>query len=314
MTRAERILSRNRAYLLLADLYLNGLSDRNFENVSEIPALAELLSAPFHEDHCAAEYQRLFGFNVPPYASVFLEESGYLGGVISEHVEHMYFQAGFVMSETGTMPDHVGRELLFIAYLIERQVQAAEMGHEETVACVKTSTGPFLNHLLSWLPIFAQTMQHQGNDFYALACSLTLELVLDHAGSLTEFLPALPPERPQGESSIDQTDDLRKLARFLSRPRLCGFYLSREQIAGIGRRIGVPTGFIEREQMLINVLESADRYGVLPAIFDVLQEHIESCRKFYASMLPESLAHSFDARLQFSSNCASAKMVKETLH
>ena len=290
---SERNISRKRAYLLLGDLYLHGVLAEHLDIIQGIPALAEH-AEPANDESWAAEHQRLLGFNVPPYASVFLEESGYLGGEVSSGVGRSFREGGFSVAGMGVTPDHLGDELTFLAFLCDKNIRYEQDGETEGQKRVEMHLAHFLwDHLLQWLPMFSETMQRQRNAFYQAMASLTLELIVDHAGSLPT------PETTRKE--IEDTapiEGLRSLARFLTRPVACGFYLSREQIADIGRRIDVPTGFIEREQMMLNVLEASQRYEATEAFVKLLNEHIDSCRDYYRRMAPESCTEALEIKLR----------------
>ena len=94
-----------------------------------------------------------------------------------------------------------------------------------------------------------------------------MELVLAHRESLGEP-SAVPVEVP---GLLDDPDhDLRAIARFLTTPVQSGVFVSRRDIAGLGRRIDVPVGFGSRARMLEHVWRGAGEYGAVGALIDEL--------------------------------------------
>ena len=122
-------------------------------------------------------------------------------------------------------------------------------------------------HLLPWLPAFIVAVRAHDEGFYRVVIELALELVLAHRESLGEP-SAVPVEVP---GLLDDPDhDLRAIARCLTTPVQSGVFVSRRDIAGLGRRIDVPVGFGSRARMLEHVWRGAGEYGAVGALIDEL--------------------------------------------
>ena len=126
--------ARSRAYLLLGRLFLRGVTDETLEHVRAVEPLADQLEAFPHEegeidlDEAAASYQDLFGFNVFPFQSTYLDETARAGGEETQKVIDFYREAGFPIVKTAESADHLGVELNFLGFLakIESQTEGED--------------------------------------------------------------------------------------------------------------------------------------------------------------------------------------------
>ncbi len=176
-----RALGRSRAYGVFAALYRSGVTADLLPIVSAIPELAAHLPQPFDAAEAAAAHQALFGFNVFPYQSVFLDESGLLGGAESERVRGAYRAAGFLPGATADDPDHLAHELSLLAFLCGAEADAIADGVAGMAAAARAQQAAFLrDYLLWWLPLFVPAVARQGDGFYAALAGLTWALVIDH--------------------------------------------------------------------------------------------------------------------------------------
>src|SRR5690606_13805690 len=100
------------------------------------------------------------------------------------------------------------------------------------------------SHLLRWAPACLLAIQQQANPFFAELAQVTLELLLAHADALARIATAplsfLPP--PQNILANEKTG-FKEIAHFLLLPALSGIYLSRDNIAQLGRQFDLPRGF-----------------------------------------------------------------------
>jgi TorA maturation chaperone TorD len=268
-----------RAFDLFSRLYRHGLTPALWDQVEGLPALsAVLLPRPYHADEAAASFQTLFGLNVFPYQSLFLDPAGLLGGAETARVRDSYRQMGFAVDEDSEPADHLAHELAALAFLCQAEAEAREDGRADMVARARQLQASFLDeHLLAWLPAFTVAVQRQGDPFYAELAGLTLALAVERRHSLTENSQAQP-TLPAGEgSTLPDLDaphtDLDAIAGFLLTPVHSGLYLSRGDISRLGRAVGAPHGFGERRQMLRTFLRSAaefDRFGPALAALQAL--------------------------------------------
>jgi len=276
------------ALRLLSQFWLEELRPDDLDTIRDIPELTESVSGADQVlTGLAVEYQRLFGFNLPPYESVFIDPSAMLMAPATARVQKLYQQAGWSTppgARTGG-PDHLGLELLALAGWLE----AGRSDLAERLV---------VEHLALWSPVFVLTLRRlDPPPFYDILAGLTLDLVLsllpaDPVFPNADPFPDLPPppqyrgagdEWPVDESQTEepellvalpdepaQTPNWRKIARKLVTPRTAGLFLTRQDIARLSRTLDLPGVMGERARMLENLLRLADQYDLLPE----LAEHL----------------------------------------
>ena len=72
--------ARHHGYVLFGRLLLEGLTPELLPFVQQIPELATAVPKFYDDDIAAAHYQSIFGFNLFPFQSIFLDGSGSSGG------------------------------------------------------------------------------------------------------------------------------------------------------------------------------------------------------------------------------------------
>jgi putative dimethyl sulfoxide reductase chaperone len=285
------------AYELFARMFLKGPEEDLLNTIQSIPELAQGLNEYFKEgifelERAASDHYHLFHFNVFPYQSMFLDPEGSLGGLHSEQVLSCYRQAGFKIFPTSTggehaggeSPDHIGLELAFTGHITRMEASALQIPGADVQRIRKLQLDFFELHLLPWLPILVQVISLQGNLLYHSLAQLTQELVFEHYSELFDKVEvrqeafALPPSPAILE---DEKNGLGEIAAFLLTPVHSGIYLSRDDIARLGRRLKLPRGFGSRKLMLTNLLRSAVEYEQLPALIDDLKTLLGSWSNFY---------------------------------
>lgn len=269
------VVARHRTYTLFGRLYLEGVTAVTLPVIAAIPELANALPAKDNADEAAAAHQSLFGFNVFPYESIFLDNSGLLGGTVTDAVLHSYLEAGFEVDAASTSPDHIGHEMEMLAHLCAAEADAWQDHLPAVVERMRYLARDFLaNHLLRWLVPFVVAVREQKRPFYTALANLTLEFIHDHwqeisAPSaplrLNNFLPN-PPTLLDNEKA-----GLKEIASYLTTPPYSGFFLSRDDIARLARQQEIPRGFGDRTQMLTHLLRGAAQFDALPALLDTLQ-------------------------------------------
>ncbi len=266
--------ARHLSYTLFSQLYLEGITAVTLPLVQAIPELAGFLPAEIDLDHTAATHQKIFGFNVFPYESFFLDSTGLIGGFRTEAVIRQYRAAGFQEDSRATNPDHFGHELAFIAYLLR----------QEYVGAWQQLHTFFTQHLLVWLPAFILTVRQQGSEFYTALADLTWALVADHVEEMGGFasqsmqLPK-PPTLLQNEKT-----SLKDISQYLTTPVYCGIYLGREEVAKLARQLELPRGFGSRSQMLSNLMKTAVQYEQLPVVIKKVQDLLTNGRQSYLDL------------------------------
>ncbi len=285
-------LARSRAYDLLSQLYLVGVTAENLSQVQAVPDLAEQLDLPLDADEAAADHQHLFGFNVHPYQSYFLDPAGLLGGPVTEGVARTYQRLGFQAEVASESADHVGLELGFMAFLSAAEAQALEDGRTRLANDLADQQLTFmLAHLLAWIGPLTLAIGQQGHGFYRALARVTFDVVQEHAAELSARL-----KRPLAAEFIlpaapaildDEATGLKEIAEFLLAPAYSGVYLGRDDIGRLARQQAIPRGFGERRQLLVNLMRSAATYDALGDVIDGLQSVVGRWLAGYDEMIEQ---------------------------
>ena len=213
--------------------------------------LAELLElGPLPE---TAEHTDLFLFQLYPFASVYLDSLGKLGGEARDRI------AGFWRALDLTPPaepDHLTVLLAFYAEFLDRLAEAPP-GDSDRWQHIQTA---FLwEHLMSWLPVYLDKVSALQQPFYSRWADLLARVLVNEAGKapapsglplhLREASSMLDPRQDDGESFLDA----------LLSPVRSGFILVRSDLARAGRelQLGVRAG--ERRYVLKGLLAQADK-------------------------------------------------------
>ena len=285
------------AYRILSHFWLQELKPADIETIRALPELAQTLlqaEAAALTD-LAVEYQRLFGFNLPPYESVFIDPSAMLMAPATQRVERLYRQGAWdpPPDVRAGAPDHLGLELLALA-------DGLDAGQTEWVARLQTQ------HLALWTPVFVLTLQRlRPHAFYARLGDFTLDLILatlpgDPISPEADPFPDLPPPplyRGTDEALFaattppDEPQETRpglgEVLKGFLRPREAGLFLTREDIARISQRLDLPGMMGERLRMLENLFRLAGQYELIPALFDQLGQVVAETRRAYQGLAAE---------------------------
>jgi TorA maturation chaperone TorD len=282
------------AFHLLGHFWLDEVHPGDLSMLANLPELGRTI--PETTDavlkDLAVEFQRLLGFNLPPYESVFIDPSAMLDAPATARVQAFYRQAGWAPPRglRSGAADHLGLEML-----AEADLWGSPFADRLLTA-----------HLALWGPIFCLTLQRlKPHPFYSRLAELTLELCLSNLNMVNspdgwDPFPVLPPppvyrgtfdlepeadeiqgtdliKRPQGEG-LQAT-----LVRLLT-PCTAGLYITRQDLANLGMALELP-GFVgERRMLLKNLLTLASQYEVLPALFQHLDQLIQQCQMEYAGL------------------------------
>ncbi|MGD2069451.1 MAG: molecular chaperone TorD family protein, partial [Gemmatimonadota bacterium] len=288
-----------RGWRLLSALYLHGPVGDVLPALRAVPPLADALPDPFDRDEADAEHHRLFGLEVFPYASVFLERDGALGGRVRDAVARIGGDAGAPGRDAGVEPDHLGHELRLLALLTERR-------DEDAVSRL------LQGHLLWWLPVFVHSALRHAGSFWTAVLRLTLEAALDQVGTGAPVAgdspsaaggPGSPPHPPGalGDPVEDPTSrretGVAELARYLVTPARSGLFLSLGDARALGRASDVPGGFGRRERVVATLLRSAAAYGRLGRVSSDLTAMADAQAAFVVR-IPRSYREPWLARLE----------------
>ena len=259
---AERAAARATAYRLFGRLFAREVTPDLLPTLAVLPELGEALPAPFDADGAAAEHQRLFGLQVPPWAGVFLDAEGRIGGDTARVVRDLYTRAGLELDERSEEADHVGHALALLAELEDDALAAETLDRA----------------LLPWLPWLVEAVERHGGPFHRALAGLTLELALDHRSALAAPPGSATESTDEPELLDDERAGLRSIAEFLVTPARCGVYLARDDIRRLGAEGGLPTGFGARADTLETLLRAAAEYDDLERVVDGLLKLVAAGR------------------------------------
>jgi TorA maturation chaperone TorD len=282
---------------LLSHFWLEEIRPPDLGLISTLPELGETL-VPMNEaalTDLAVEYQRLFGFNLPPYESVFVDPSVMLLAPAAARVQALYRQAGWTLPVKARVgaPDHLGLELLALGEIKAKAEAKEELG--------RLAYRLHTQHLALWVPAFSLTLHRlKPHPFYAILADLTLELLLSTLpadspstihyplSTAPDPFPTLPPPPVYDrEGRLIPPDErepemgLREVVRRLLTPCESGLFLTREDIARIGRALDVPAVMGERSYMLETLFRQAGEYELVPALLAQLRQLLAEVEAAY---------------------------------
>lgn len=325
------------ALKILSQFWLEEIRSDDAEIITALPELAQTLpnldSATLTK--LAVEYQRLFGFNLPPYESVFIDPSAMLMTPATRRVQLLYQQGEWnppPEARTGA-PDHLGLELLALASGLETsQTESPVVSGGREVKNQVFTRHLQAQHLALWVPPFVLALHRLApHPFYAVLGNLTLDLILStlpdqSISANSDPFPNLPPvasyrevdELINSNSGYDLLSDafasqpdkevqiyeisLRDIIKQLLPPCKAGLFLTREDIACIGRALNSPGVMGERYRMLDNLFRFAGQYDLVPKLFDQLIQTLDEAGSAYQTLAIEYptwtlYAHAWQHRL-----------------
>lgn len=264
MNPQELATARSRTYGLLAEVLLDGWTERAVGVVRGLPWADELPDAP---EARAVRHEAVFGRGVPSYASVFLSEDGLLGGEVTDAVRSTFERIGFPAGRTDVEPDHAGVLAAAMSFLTGAEADALRDGR--AVAGLRRCQEELLAaHLVPWIGLWERAVAQQGIPEAAQVAGLYRDLVEGQA------------EVPEPPASTEQLLDdpkvgLKAVARYLLVPGRCGVWLSLHDIQRIADRAGLACGFGRRVQMMESLWFSAVDHGRVPELVASFRQALE---------------------------------------
>lgn len=212
-------------------------------------------------DEWGALHQSLFGFNVFPFASVFLDEEGKMGGAVEDYVARTYARERFIPSG-GDDSGHLVSELQFCAFLLRKTDKDSEL------------ITRFLDeHVFAWLPCFVFALERRTDGFFAALAARALSILVD-VRNAADFVVETE-HFPDASKEQESPASIRALAGHCVSAVRAGLFLSRADISELARSVQVPTGFGSREQMFTTLFDSARTYGKESNLIDALDSMME---------------------------------------
>jgi len=184
----KNIFARGHLFALLGSMYLckptrealanwRQLLDQDpLEGAKELQqALAAIdLDSEQEIDDLLWEYTRLFigpgHLPCPPWESVYTSPKRLMMQEAYVEVREFYFRVGIEVGSEDVMPDHIGAELNFASFLIERIAKEPEMQAQYGALAEEFLT----SHLRNWAPRFAANMEEASESPYYSSLAKTL--------------------------------------------------------------------------------------------------------------------------------------------
>lgn len=193
----------------------------------------------------ASEYTELFVFQLYPYASVYLDSEGMLGGEARDRV------AGFWRALDQTPPaepDHLSVMLAMYARLVE-----LEEGEGDSLrrASWRGARKAFLwEHLLSWLPVYLSKLHDIAPPFYGRWGEVLAKSLLEEAKTVGSQ-ETLPLHLSEALGIIDpRNGEVRDFLQSLLTPVRSGMILTRADLLKAARELGLGCRLGERKFIL----------------------------------------------------------------
>jgi len=217
----------------------------------ETSRLADLLDLdPVPE---AAEHTDLFLFQLYPFASVYLNGQGKLGGEARDRI------AGFWRALELSPPPEPDHLTVLLAFYSQLQEQESEAGQEDRDRWLHVRAAFLWEHLMSWLPVYVDKVRDLDRPFYWGWADLLARALVDEAAELPspsklplhlrEAPPMPDPRKREGDTFLEA----------LLSPVRSGIILVRSDLARAGHQLqlGVRTG--ERSYVLKALLAQDDK-------------------------------------------------------
>lgn len=192
-----------------------------------------------------SEYTETFIFQLYPYASVYLGAEGMMGGVARDMIAGFWRALGLMPPAE---PDHLSVMLALYAELAEREEKASDASSSERWRHARRA---FLwEHLLSWLPVYLQKLDHIATPFYhkwgeTLREALAVEIeAVGMPGQLPLHL------RAAHGLSDPREHETEEFLQSLLAPARSGIILVRDDLARAGRKLGLGVRMGERKFIL----------------------------------------------------------------
>jgi TorA maturation chaperone TorD len=227
--------------------------------LSELPGreharLAELLRLEGPLDR--ADYTALFVLELPPYASVYLNDDGMLGGEVRDRVAGFW---GALGQPPPMEPDHVAALLGLYAALAFR---AAEVDERGAWLLLRARKALFWEHIACWVPAYLTRAAELAAPTYRSWASVLFAAVTEEARR--SGAPSVAPlhfrEAPPAFPA--RFDSIEDLAAALLSPARSGLILARADLLRMAQDLGTGARVAERRFALTGLI----REGGEPAL------------------------------------------------
>jgi len=263
---------------------------------TETERIAELLGLPGSPQ--GWEYNAIFLEQLYPYASVYLDTSGMMGGEAVDRIAGFWRALG---EPPPPEPDHLGTLLGAYASLSEAVPEGT--APERATAAWEHARAAFLwEHVLSWLPLWLAKLEQIGSPTY-VAWGRLLGAWLTREAKLLQLPEELPAHLRAAPELTPPDDDAEAFIGALLSPVRAGFILTSTDLANLADAAGVALRAGERRYALKALLAQdaaatlaglAELAAAPPALAGTIGTHWRQ-RALRTSSLLRELAAAVDA-------------------
>jgi len=193
------------------------------------------------------EYNAIFLEQLYPYASVYLDASGMMGGEARDRIAGFWRALGEIPPPE---PDHLGTLLGAYASLSEAVPDGADGPLEPAEAAWERARAAFLwEHVLSWLPLWLAKLEQIGSPTY-VAWGRMLGVWLASEAATLELPEDLPAHLRAAPCLAPPDDDAEGFINAVLSPVRAGFILTKTDLANLAADAGVALRAGERRYAL----------------------------------------------------------------
>lgn len=209
-----------------------------------------------------SDVTKFFLFDLPPNASIYLSDTGNLGGETYDTIAGFY---GVIGADPGTQADHISSLFSLLGYILLSEAKLANSVREENdlfrnTAIARARAVLVEEHLLPWLPAYLVRAKEVAPPSIAPWTSVALEFFAEQIDNIDSLEVLNAP----GVASVDDRLD-RDLVEWLMTPASSGLILSNSDLSFIARETGLGKRVGGRRFILKNLLDT-DKATVLVAI------------------------------------------------
>lgn len=193
----------------------------------------------------AADHTELFVHQLPPYASIYLDDTGKIGGEARNRIAGFWRAVGLAPPAE---PDHLAALLGLWASLVEASV---DLGRERQALAEHSHAALVWEHLAPWLTPYLVRLGEIASTPYR-AWSGLVEEAVDHAVDGNEVSETLPTHMHRPQTAVTGPADL---VPFLLSPIRSGVVITRSDLHRLASELGMGLRIGERSYALSSLLD-----------------------------------------------------------
>lgn len=273
LSEAEQAHARGRVYGLFARLLIDGIDAATLAQLQALEWLLEADTGAHDLDELAAEHHACLQLDVFPYAGVFLSTEA-VAGAWADRCRAQFESVGFRPRLDQLAADHLGVAVACLSFVSAAIGEALDDGQAHVAAELERRCAALLDAcVLAYLPVLVAAIEHErATRLWPRVLGELLEFAALHRAALPSWPGTIvePTTGPAADWLDDRDTNLRRIAEYLLCPAYSGVFLTRADVAALGRKRELPRGFGSRVLTLDNLLHSAIDYGQLAVLLDDL--------------------------------------------